>query len=88
MPTYEYECNNCGLRFEKQQGMNDAPLSVCPECGGEVKRRISGGSGFIMKSAGGRRHDLMKGCSLEETGRTCCGASHRCGEAPCGDEHG
>jgi putative FmdB family regulatory protein len=85
MPTYEYQCNKCGLHFERQQSINDEPLSVCPECKGEVKRQISGGSGFIMKSAGVSRRDQMKGCSLEETGKTCCGASQRCGQSPCGD---
>jgi putative FmdB family regulatory protein len=85
MPTYEYECTSCGLRFEKQQGINDSPLSVCPECNSAVKRQISGGSGFIMKSAGSSRRDQMKGCSLEETGKTCCGADRKCGESHCGD---
>lgn len=85
MPTYEYECSKCGLHFEKQQSMNDEPLSVCPKCQGDVKRQISGGSGFIMKSTGISRRDQTKGCSLEETGKTCCGASQRCGQSPCGD---
>lgn len=85
MPTYEYECSRCGVHFEKQQGMNDAPLSVCPECGGKVQRQVSGGSGFIMKSTGVRRCDQTQSCSLEETGRTCCGASQKCGQSHCGD---
>jgi len=85
MPTYEYECSRCGLRFERQQSMNDEPISVCPECQGDVRRQVSGGSGFIMKSQGASRRDQTKGCSLEETGKTCCGASQRCGQAPCGD---
>ncbi len=85
MPTYEYKCTNCGLHFERQQAMNDAPLTRCPECKGSVKRLISGGSSFMMKSAGASRRDQMGGCSLEETGQTCCGASQRCGQSPCGD---
>ncbi len=85
MPTYEYACSNCGLRFEKQQSINDSPVSVCPECKGAVQRLISGGSGFIMKSASVSRRDQMKGCSLEETGKTCCGADRKCGESHCGD---
>jgi putative FmdB family regulatory protein len=85
MPTYEYKCAGCGLHFEEQQNINDAPLSLCPECGGEVKRQISGGSGFIMKSAGAGRRDRARGCSLEETGKTCCGAVGKCGQSHCGD---
>lgn len=85
MPTYEYECSRCGLQFERQQSMTDAPIKKCPECRGEVRRLISGGSGFIMKSAGAGRCDQMNGCSLEENGRTCCGADRKCGESHCGD---
>lgn len=84
MPTYEYECGKCGLRFEQQQGINDEALTICPECGGNVQRLGSGGSGFILKSRGQSHRDLRKGCSLEETGKTCCGASQRCGESHCG----
>ncbi len=32
--------------------MKDAPLSVCPECGKTVKRRINGGTGIIFKGSG------------------------------------
>jgi putative FmdB family regulatory protein len=85
MPTYEYVCSRCGLHFEKQQRMNDEPASACPECGGKVQRQVSGGSGFILNSSGTDRRGTTKNCSLEETGRTCCGATNRCGSAPCGD---
>ena len=88
MPTYEYECKNCGLRFERRQAITDAPLKECPECRGEVCRLVSGGTGFILKGAGhqtqhGRRGS---GCSLEESGKTCCGQEERCGKPPCGDK--
>jgi putative FmdB family regulatory protein len=85
MPTYEYECSSCGLHFEKQQSIKDEPLKECPECKGKIQRLVSGGSGFILKSQGQPLRDSRKGCSLEETGKTCCGASQRCGQAPCGD---
>jgi putative FmdB family regulatory protein len=85
MPTYEYECNSCHARFESRQSMKDEPLKVCPECGGNVQRLVSGGSGFILKSQGQMLRNSRKSCSLEETGKTCCGASQRCGESHCGD---
>jgi putative FmdB family regulatory protein len=87
MPTYEYACSHCGTHFERQQGMKDAPIKVCPECGAEVQRLVSGGSGFIMKSSvtGVSMRDSAKSCSFEETGRTCCGADRKCGQSPCGD---
>jgi putative FmdB family regulatory protein len=85
MPTYEYECISCGLQFERQQTMNDVPIRECPACGEEVRRLISGGIGFIMKTAGVSQCDQMKSCSLEETGKTCCGSDRKCGESHCGD---
>jgi putative FmdB family regulatory protein len=69
MPTYEYECSRCGLQFERQQNMKDAPIKECPECQGEVRCLISGGAGFIFKSSSVGQTHLSKSCSLEETGK-------------------
>jgi len=52
MPTYEYECRKCGHRFEEFQSMKDAALTVCPKCGGELKRLIGTGAGFLFKGSG------------------------------------
>lgn len=32
--------------------MSDDPITVCPKCGGETHRLISGGTGFIFKGSG------------------------------------
>ncbi|MFP4015712.1 MAG: FmdB family zinc ribbon protein [Halanaerobiales bacterium] len=50
MPTYLYECENCG-RFEEFQKITSEPLSECPDCKGEVKR-IIGAPGIIFKGSG------------------------------------
>lgn len=85
MPTYEYECRQCGLRFERRQPMMDGPLTECPECRGEVHRLVSGGVGFIIKGSGQDRTGRAgTGCSLEQGGKTCCGRDDRCGKPPCG----
>jgi putative FmdB family regulatory protein len=84
VPTYEYECRSCGRRMEIRQSMADAPLTECAECGGEIRRVISGGSGFHMKAGGGHG----EGCSLERGGKTCCGREERCGKPPCGGIEG
>ncbi|MCC3145900.1 FmdB family transcriptional regulator [Halanaerobium sp. Z-7514] len=49
MPTYLYECENCG-RFEKFQNIKDEALKKCPECGSEVKR-IIGSPGILFKGS-------------------------------------
>ncbi|MEA3376626.1 MAG: FmdB family zinc ribbon protein [Anaerolineae bacterium] len=51
MPLYEYECESCGVRFERRQHMEDEPVRVCPECGGEVHRLIQP-VGIIFKGSG------------------------------------
>jgi putative FmdB family regulatory protein len=38
MPTYEYRCRNCGHTFDVVQAMIDEPLTVCPVCGGELRK--------------------------------------------------
>ncbi len=52
MPTYDYECTQCGHTFEAFQNMSDEPLKKCPECGKKVRRLIGGGVGIIFKGSG------------------------------------
>ena len=54
MPTYDYQCDTCGHRFEVFQSMNDAKLTDCPEDSrdGRVKRLLGTGAGLIFKGAG------------------------------------
>ena len=52
MPTYEYECQKCGHRFEKFQGITEEPVKRCPECRGKVKRLLGTGAGIIFKGSG------------------------------------
>jgi putative FmdB family regulatory protein len=87
MPTYEYECETCGLRFERRQAITEQPVTECPECRGKVQQLISGGTGFILKTSGHHGKDWPGGqCSLEQAGRTCCGRDERCANPPCGGE--
>jgi putative FmdB family regulatory protein len=41
MPLYEYRCEPCLVIYQRRQGMTDAPLTVCPACGGPVTRLLS-----------------------------------------------
>ncbi len=40
MPTYEYECEACGIHFDRLQSFKAEPLNECPECEGPVHRVI------------------------------------------------
>jgi len=51
MPLYEYQCEECGLRFEVRQKFSDAPIDTCRECGGKTKKLISQ-TAFTLKGGG------------------------------------
>lgn len=51
MPIYEYQCEACGKHHELIQKITDAPITVCPDCGGKMKKQISNTS-FVLKGTG------------------------------------
>ncbi len=51
MPLYEYECENCGTRFERLQSMQAEPVRQCPECAGSV-HKVMHAAGIIFKGSG------------------------------------
>ena len=54
MPTYNYECDNCRLKFSVFQNINDKSYTDCKECNTKdsVRRIITGGTGMIFKGDG------------------------------------
>jgi len=79
MPTYEYDCERCG-RIEALQKMSDPPLTICPTCGGPVKKRFSAGTGVIMKGGGATGGGGAPPCDRD---RPCCGRDTRCDQPGC-----
>jgi len=41
LPLYEYQCTQCGYRYEKIQKFNSEPEVACPKCGGELQRPLT-----------------------------------------------
>lgn len=56
MPTYEYACTDCGHDLEAVQSFSDDPLTLCPECGGAL-RKVFGNVGVVFKGSGFYRTD-------------------------------
>lgn len=53
MPTYDYQCEQCGHTFETFQSMRDEPLVDCPSCTTpNLRRLITGGTGVIFRGSG------------------------------------
>jgi putative FmdB family regulatory protein len=52
MPTYTYQCNNCGVRFDRYQKFEDQPLSYCPECKKKSLRKVYAPVGIVFKGSG------------------------------------
>jgi putative FmdB family regulatory protein len=67
MPTYEYLCKKCSHRFEQWQKMTDEPLSVCPECGGAI-RRVYYPAGIVFKGSGFYKTDHNNSSSTHANG--------------------
>ena len=51
MPVYVYQCESCGVTFERQQSFSELPLINCPECDGHVHRVIQP-VGIVFKGSG------------------------------------
>src|SRR5579859_7494420 len=67
MPTYEYACRNCSHRFETRQKMTEEPLTICPECGGHI-RRVLFPAGIVFKGSGFYKTDHASGSVGGENG--------------------
>jgi putative FmdB family regulatory protein len=53
MPTYDYECDACGHKFDEFQSINADPLTKCPECKKKKLRRLFGtGAAIVFKGSG------------------------------------
>ena len=65
MPTYQYTCTECGEPLEAVQKFSDAPLAVCPACGGRL-RKVFSAVGIVFKGSGFYRTDSRNGSRAAE----------------------
>jgi len=59
MPTYAYQCDDCGREIEVFQKMSDEPLTECVTCGGDLKKRMFP-VGIVFKGSGFYVNDYAK----------------------------
>jgi putative FmdB family regulatory protein len=52
MPTYAYQCQSCGVQFEKVQKFTDKPLTRCPECRKGHVHRVVQPAAIVFKGSG------------------------------------
>ena len=67
MPIYEYECQKCGKVFSHLHRRLNEAAPVCPECGGETKKKFSSFSAKVA-SPGCAHADACPAAG----GHTCC----------------
>ncbi|MET9854495.1 FmdB family zinc ribbon protein [Streptomyces sp. NPDC006450] len=65
MPTYQYQCTECGEGLEAVQKFTDDALTVCPSCDGRLKKVFSA-VGIVFKGSGFYRND-SRGASSSST---------------------
>lgn len=56
MPTYQYQCTECGEGLEAVQKFTDDALTDCPSCNGRLKKVFSA-VGIVFKGSGFYRND-------------------------------
>ena len=73
MPTYQYQCTECGEGLEVVQKFTDDALTVCPNCEGAL-RKVYSAVGIVFKGSGFYRTD-SRSKSSSSTGSKSSGSS-------------
>ena len=66
MPTYHYQCTECGEGLEVVQKFTDDALTVCPTCEGAL-RKVYSAVGIVFKGSGFYRTDSRTSKSPSST---------------------
>ena len=66
MPTYSYRCTQCDHAFDIHQAFTDDTLTVCPNCGGTL-RKIFSPVGITFTGSGFYRNDSREKPKAEKS---------------------
>ena len=68
MPTYSYRCTECDTAFDIQQSFTDDSLTVCPTCGGKL-RKVFSAIGVSFTGSGFYRNDSRSTTSSSDSAK-------------------
>lgn len=74
MPTYDYRCTECDVRFEVSRPMGSSAEATCPSCGAAAKRVFTPvgvafkGSGFHNTDYKPRPAETTGSCAAKDSG--------------------
>jgi len=60
MPIYEFQCSECGHRFDRLQKLSDADPTDCPACGKPQLHRMVSAPSFRLAGGGWYETDFKK----------------------------
>ena len=81
MPTYAYKCRDCGTPLEVHQEFSDAALTVCPACGGLLRKQY-GSIGVTFNGSGFYRTDSRSSETKPAAAKSESGSSESSSTAP------
>ncbi|WP_433856852.1 FmdB family zinc ribbon protein [Streptomyces kronopolitis] len=73
MPTYQYQCTECGEGLEAVQKFSDDALTECPSCNGRLKKVFSA-VGIVFKGSGFYRNDSRGSSSSSSPAKSSTGS--------------
>ena len=76
MPTYQYQCTECGEALEVVQKFTDDALTICPNCEGRL-RKVYSAVGIVFKGSGFYRTDSRGSNSSSSAGGSSSSSSSK-----------
>jgi putative FmdB family regulatory protein len=87
VPTYSYECTECGNRFDIVQAFTDDTLTTCENCSGRL-RKLFNSVGIVFKGSGFYRTDSRDAEQKAKTSANGSSTSDSASSSASGDKNG
>ena len=87
MPTYSYECTECGNRFDIVQTFTDDTLTTCEKCSGRL-RKLFNSVGIVFKGSGFYRTDSREAGQKAKSSANGSSTSDSGSSSASGDKNG